>query len=60
MRHIHSDCFAVSSYVVIYTDVWGRLHVVPYSSMRELWVEGVVVVLMQLLGGRRGSEWGVL
>jgi hypothetical protein len=60
MRHVHPDFFVVPSYFVIYTDVWGRIHCVPYSLDRELWVEGVVVVLVQLVGGRRGREWGVL
>jgi hypothetical protein len=60
MQHVQLDFFVVPSYFVIYTDVWVRVHSVPSSLVRELWVEGVAVVLVQLMGGRGGREWGVL
>ncbi len=58
--HVHPDFFVVQSYFVIYTDVWERIKCVPYSLVRKLGVEGGVVVLVQLVGGRRGRVWGVL
>ncbi len=56
MRLVHFDCFAVSIYFVIYTDVLGWVNIVPYYSVKALWVDGSVVVLVKLLGGRGGRE----
>jgi hypothetical protein len=50
MRRVHPDFFVVPSYFVIYTDVWWRIRIVPSSLSRELWVDGVGMVLVQLGG----------